>query len=151
MAPNHTVRAPGEPAPDGTGSNASLGHIAARFGCPYYLTVNTTGKLRLYGPDSPVTVIVAAPVAAPEETASVRVDVALPPAAGVTVMGANAAVTPAGRPAALSVVAGVKPFWLAMVNVMVPLLPRATVRLPDEAFMVNVAGGMVTSKLKGAL
>jgi hypothetical protein len=61
-------------------------------------------------PEVPVTVTVAAPVVAVAEAVSVRVDVALPLAGGVTGFVENAAVTPVGRPVALSVVAEEKLF-----------------------------------------
>ena len=68
-------------------------------------------------------VTVAVPTVALEEAVSVRVDVALPFAAGVTGLVENAAVTPAGRPEALKVVAELKPPELVTVMVLVPLLP----------------------------
>jgi hypothetical protein len=58
----------------------------------------------------PVTVTVAVPVVAEEEAVSVRVDVALPFALGVTELGEKLAVTPLGRPVALNVVAELKLF-----------------------------------------
>lgn len=61
-------------------------------------------------PEVPVTVTVAAPVVAVAEAVSVRVEVALPLAGGVTGFVENAAVTPVGRPVALSVVAEEKLF-----------------------------------------
>ena len=74
-------------------------------------------------PETPVTVTVAAPVVAEEEAVSVRVEVALPFAFGVTGLAEKLAVTPLGRPVALNVVAELKLFWLVMVIVLVPLLP----------------------------
>jgi len=70
-----------------------------------------------------VIVTVAVPTVAEEEAVSVRVEVALPLAAGVTGFVEKAAVTPEGKPLALSVVAESKLFWLVMVIVLVPLLP----------------------------
>jgi hypothetical protein len=61
-------------------------------------------------PDVPVTVTVAVPVAAVADAVSVSVEVALPLAGGVTGFVENAAVTPLGRPVALSVVAELKLF-----------------------------------------
>lgn len=58
----------------------------------------------------PVTVTVAAPVVAVADAVSVRVEVTLPLAGGVTGLGENAAVTPLGSPVALSVVAELKLF-----------------------------------------
>jgi len=74
-------------------------------------------------PDVPVTVTVEVPVVAVAEAVSVNVEVALPFAGGVTGLGENAAVTPLGKPLALSVVAELKLFWLVMVIVLVPLPP----------------------------
>lgn len=61
-------------------------------------------------PDVPVIVTVNVPVVAVPVALSVSVEVALPFAGGVTGFGENAAVTPLGRPLALSVVAELKPF-----------------------------------------
>jgi len=79
-------------------------------------------------PEVPVTVTVAVPMVAVGEAVSVRVEVALPFAGGVTGLVENVAVTPLGKPVALSVVAELKLFWLVMVIVLVPLLPWVTVR-----------------------
>jgi len=59
-------------------------------------------------PEVPVTVIVEVPVVAVAEAVRVRVEVTLPFAGGVTGLGENPAVTPLGRPEALSVVAELK-------------------------------------------
>ena len=88
-------------------------------------------------PEVPVTVTVALPVVAVPEAVSVRVDVALPFAGGVTGLVENAAVTPLGKPEALSVVAELKLFRLVMVMVLVPLEPWAIVREEGEAPMVK--------------
>ena len=53
-------------------------------------------------------VTVAVPTVALAEAVSVRVEVTLPFAGGVTGLVENAAVTPLGRPDALSVVAGIE-------------------------------------------
>ena len=71
----------------------------------------------------PVIVTVAAPTVALEEAVSVRVEVALPFAGGVTGLVENAAVTPVGKPEALNVVAELNPPVLVMVIVLVPLAP----------------------------
>ena len=67
-------------------------------------------------PEVPVTVTVAVPVVAVAEAVRVSVEVALPLAGGVTGLVENAAVTPLGKPVALSVVAELKLFWLVMVT-----------------------------------
>jgi hypothetical protein len=98
-------------------------------------------------PEVPVIVTVAAPTVALEEAVSVSVEVALPFAAGVTGLVENAAVTPLGRPVALSVVAELKLFWLVMVIVLVPLAPWVTATEVGEAAMVKVgvAGALTVS------
>jgi hypothetical protein len=68
-------------------------------------------------------VTVAVPTVALAEAVSVRTEVALPFAGGVTGLVENVAVTPEGRPDALSVVAESKPPVLATVIVLVPLAP----------------------------
>ena len=88
-------------------------------------------------PEVPVTVTVALPVVAVPDAVSVRVDVALPFAGGVTGLVENAAVTPLGKPEALSVVAELKLFRLVMVMVLVPLEPCAMLREEGEAPMVK--------------
>ena len=72
-------------------------------------------------------VTVELPVVAEEDAVKVSVDVPLPFAGGVTGFVENAAVTPLGRPEALSVVAELNPFKLVIVIVLVPLPPCVTV------------------------
>jgi len=74
-------------------------------------------------PEVPVIVTVAAPTVALAEAVNVRVEVALPFAAGVTGLVEYVAVTPVGSPDALSVVAELKPPVLVTVIVLVPLAP----------------------------
>ena len=88
-------------------------------------------------PDVPVIVIVAAPVAAVLEAVRVSVEVALPFAGGVTGFVENAAVTPLGKPEALSVVAELNPPVLVMVIVLVPVLPCVIVTDAGEALTVK--------------
>jgi hypothetical protein len=88
-------------------------------------------------PDVPVIVTVAAPTVAVEEAVSVRVEVALPFAGGVTGLVENAAVTPLGKPDALNVVAELNPPVLVMVIVLVPLAPWVTVTEVGDAAMVK--------------
>ncbi len=78
-------------------------------------------------------VTVAVPVVAVLEAVSVRVEFALPFAGGVTGLVENAAVTPLGRPEALSVVAESKPLRLVMLMVLVPLEPWLMVSELGEA------------------
>jgi hypothetical protein len=84
-----------------------------------------------------VIVTVAVPTVALEEAVSVRTDVALPLAGGVTGLVANAAVTPLGRPDALNVVAELNPPVLVMVIVLVPLAPCVTVTEAGDAATVK--------------
>jgi len=74
-------------------------------------------------PEVPVIVTVAVPTVAVDEAVRVSVEVAPPFAGGVTGLVENAAVTPEGRPDALSVVAELKPPVLVTVIVLVPLAP----------------------------
>ena len=94
-----------------------------KFAVPDAVTVRLIVVLWLILPLVPVMVMVTVPVAAVPEAVRVRVEVVLPFAGGVTGLGEKDAVTPEGRPLALSVVAESKPFWLATVIVLVPLLP----------------------------
>ena len=94
-----------------------------KFGCAATFTVRAIGVECVVEPDVPVIVTVAVPVAAVDEAVSVRVEVALPFAGGVTGLVENDAVTPLGSPEALSVVAELNPFWLVIVMVLVPLEP----------------------------
>ncbi len=86
-------------------------------------------------PEVPVTVTVAVPAAALAEAVRVRVEGALPPAGGVTGLAENDAVTPAGRPDALKVVAALKPFRLVTVTVVLPLPLWVTVREVGDTAM----------------
>ena len=61
------------------------------------------------------------------------VEVTVPFAAGVTGLVENAAVTPVGKPLALSVVAELNPPVLVMVIVLAPLLPWVMVKEAGEA------------------
>jgi hypothetical protein len=88
-------------------------------------------------PEVPVMVTVAAPTVAVEEAVSVRVEVALPFAGGVTGLVENVAVTPLGRPLALSVVAESNPPVLVTVIVLVPLAPCVTVTEAGEALTLK--------------
>jgi hypothetical protein len=83
-------------------------------------------------------VTVAAPTVAEEEAVSVRVEVAVPFAAGVTGLVENVAVTPLGNPLALSVVAESNPPVLVTVIVLVPLAPCATVSDAGDALTLKL-------------
>ncbi len=97
------------------------------------------------GPELPVTVILAVPVVAVAEAVSVSTEVAAPLAGGVTGSAENVAVTPLGRPAALSVVAELKLLWLVIVIVLVPPLPRKTVKVFGEAVSLKFPNGLTVS------
>lgn len=96
-------------------------------------TVSVTVVVCVVEPDVPVMVTVAVPVVAVEDAVSVNTEVAVPFAGGVTGFVANVAVTPLGKPEALSVVAELNPFKLATVIVLVPLEPCATASELGEA------------------
>ena len=95
---------------DGTGLRAEL-------------TCSDRNTLCCLAPEVPVIVIVIVPTAADEEAVRLRVDDALPPAAGLTLAGEKAAVTPAGTPAILRLVAELKPPRLPTLTVARPPLP----------------------------
>jgi hypothetical protein len=84
-----------------------------------------------------VIVTVAVPTVAVEEAVNVRVEVAEPLAAGVTGLVENVAVTPLGKPLALSVVAELKPPVLVTVIVLVPLEPCVTVTEAGDALTLK--------------
>lgn len=116
-----------------------------KFFVPDEFTVSEIVVLLVVEPEVPVMVTVAVPRVALEEAVSVRVEVRLPFAGGVTGLVENVAVTPLGRPLALNVVAELNPFWLVMVIVLVPLLPCVTVTEVGEALTVKVgAAGAFT-------
>ena len=96
-------------------------------------TVSVTVVVCVVDPDVPVMVTVAVPVVAVDDAVRVSVDVALPFAGGVTGLVENDAVTPLGKPEALSVVAELNPFRLVTVIVLFPLEPCVTVSEDGEA------------------
>src|SRR5258708_15010574 len=104
-----------------------------KFGVAAGLTVSVMVVLWVSAPEVPVMVTVAVPVVAVPEAVSVRVEFALPFAGGVTGLVENAAVTPLGKPDALSVVAELKPLRLVMLMVLVPLEPWLMVSELGEA------------------
>jgi len=81
---------------------------------------------------------VAVPTVAVADAVSVRVEVALPFAGGVTGLVENDAVTPLGKPDALNVVAELNPPVLVMVIVLVPLVPCVTVTEVGDAATVKL-------------
>jgi hypothetical protein len=101
------------------------------------VTVRAKVALWLSEPEVPFTVMVAFPVAAVAETVSVRVEVALLLAGGVTGFAENAAVTPLGNPVVLRVVAELKLSLLVILIVLVPLPPCLTLREAGEAVIVK--------------
>jgi hypothetical protein len=101
-------------------------------------TVSETVALCVVEPEVPVIVTVAAPTVAEEEAVSVSVEVAVPFAGGVTGLVENVAVTPLGKPLALSVVAESNPPALVTVIVLVPLLPCVTVTDEGDALTLKL-------------
>ena len=96
-------------------------------------TVSATWVVRVRPPPVPVTVTVAGPSVAVAD--AVKVNTLLLP---VVDAGWKAAVTPLGRPVALSVTLLVK-LVRTMPMVLVPLAPRFTVRLAGLAWSVKPA------------
>ena len=89
------------------------------------MRVNTVAFVKL--PEVPVIVTVTIPVVAELPTASVSVLVV------VVEFGLNDAVTPLGTPDADKLTLPVKPFCGEIVIVLVPLVPRLTLKLLGDA------------------
>ncbi len=106
------------------------------------VTVRTIVVVAVELPDVPVMVTVAAPVVAVADAVSVSIEVVVPFAGGVTGFGENAAVTPLGRPLALSVVAELKLFRLVIVIVLVPLAPCTMLKDAGLADNVKLVGAV---------
>lgn len=82
-----------------------------------------------------MTVTVAVPTVALADAVNVSVELAVPFAGGVTGLVEKAAVTPEGKPVALSVVDELKLFKLVTVTVLVPVPPCATETEVGDALM----------------
>ncbi len=95
----------------------------------------------------PVMVTVKVLAVAVDEAARVSVEEALPPAAGITLDGENAAVTPLGKPPMLRLVAELKPFTLPIVTVPLLLLPWMTFN-DAGAVRVKSCGGEPMVKVR---
>src|SRR5712692_4608088 len=85
----------------------------------------------------PVIVSVNVHAATDEVARSAKVEEALPPAGGVTLVGENVAVTPSGRPEMLRLVAALNPFTLPTVTVAEPVLLGVRVRAGGTTFNVK--------------
>ena len=110
LVPCSTVTLPGE---------AERAKSAGVLGLTVRLNVLECTKV----PDVPVTVTVVVPVFAAAEAVNVNVEFALPFAAGVTVDGENAAVTPLDKPDTVRFTAVLKPTRLVIVTVSELLVP----------------------------
>jgi hypothetical protein len=97
--------------------------------------------VRVRAPETPATVTVKVPVAAEGEALKVSVEDAPPPAGGVTGLALKLAVTPLGRPEALSVTAALKALRLATETVVPPAAPWAMLTAPGEADTAKSGGG----------
>lgn len=104
-------------------------------------TVTVTVVLAVKLPDVPWMVTVAKPAAAVALAASVSV---LVPVAG---FGEKVAVTPLGRPVALSVTLPVKPSAPVTVMVVVPLEPWVTFKVADDEDSVKLGDAVPVSAL----
>ena len=111
-------------------------------------TVSAMVVVWVIEPETPVIITVAVPTVAEEDAVSVRVEVAVPFAGGVTGLVEKVAVTPLGNPLALSVVAESKPPVLVMVIVLVPLFPWVTVTEAVDALRLKLgaAGAFTVSE-----
>jgi hypothetical protein len=94
--------------------------------------VRTTVVVAVSEPEVPVTVTVVVPTVA--ELLAVRLNTLLPLVGFV----AKAAVTPEGRPDAVSVTLPVNPFWSETAIVDVPEPPSITIRDAGEALRVKL-------------
>jgi len=117
---------------------------------PDELTVNVMFVLAVSVPDVPVMVTVLVPVVAVDDAVNVSVDVVLPLAGGVTGLVEKAAVTPLGRPEALSVVAELNPFWLVTVIVLVAVEPCVTLTELGDAETVKPGAPALTAKIRSS-
>ena len=106
--------------------------LTLKFGVADELTVSASVVVALRLPDVPVMVTVAVPVVA--VAFAVRVSTLVP----VVGLVPNVAVTPLGRPDALSVTLPVNPFTSCTVIVLVPLPPWVIVRLLGESESVKL-------------
>ena len=100
---------------------------------PLGFTVRLIVVVRVAEPEVPVTVTVAGPVVAVPLAVKVSVELALPPAGGVTGLLEKDAVTPLGKPAAPSVTAELKPLMLVAETVLAPLAPWVMLTEPGLA------------------
>ena len=99
------------------------------------MTVKVSAVVWLRLPDTPLTVMVVVPIAAALLT--FRVNVLAP----VVMLGLNEAVAPFGRPEADRLTLELKLLSLFTVIVLVPLLPRPTLRLLGEADKLKSGAG----------
>ena len=97
------------------------------------VTVSDKLVLDVRLPPVPLMVTVAVPAVAELLAVSVSVEVALPPAEGVTELEESDAVTPEGSPETLSDTAESKPSLLPTVMVLLPDAPCAIDRLAGES------------------
>jgi hypothetical protein len=101
-------------------------------------------------PEVPVTVTVEVPVVAVEDAVKVKVEVALPFAGGVTELVEKVAVTPAGIPEALRVVAALKLFWLVTVMLLFAVELRVTLTALGDAEIVKPGAPAPTAKMRSS-
>ena len=116
----------------------------AKFGAAVTVSASVAAALRV--PDAPVIVMAAVPGSA--EALAVRVKVLAP----VALLGLNDAVTPLGRPEALSATLLLKPFCGVIVIVSVPLVPWFTVSEPGESPIAKSGFGTLppTAKIRSS-
>jgi hypothetical protein len=107
-------------------------------------------KVRVNAPLTPCAVKLNVPVAASAAAETVRLDVALPFAGGVTEAGLKVHVDPAGRPVQPRSTAELKPLVEVTVQVLAPLVcPWVTVRLAGlhDTLKLGTGAGLTVSAM----
>src|SRR6266508_2472083 len=126
VAPDGTARVYRRDAPCAPDRRVTGTPLLSEPPPPPLVTFSAIVVVLVVVPEVAVTVTFAVPVVAVLDAVKVSVDDAVPFAAGVTDDGLNDAVTPAGRPDAVRLVAELKPPVLVTVTVEVPVAPCAT-------------------------
>jgi len=126
------------------GVTLKLAGVAARVKPGGGLTVRAIVALLVKVPDVPVIVTVDVPAAA--VLVAVNVSVLLP-----AVTAPNVAVTPVGRPDAVSATAPLKPETSLMAMLLVPLPPGVMLKVAGVAASVKPGGGLTVSAIVALL
>jgi hypothetical protein len=106
--------------------------------------VNAIGVLLVSVPDVPVMVTVDAPAATVPAAAKVTLR-------AVALAGPKVAVTPAGKPEAVSTTVPLKPFRAVMAMLLAPLVPGLMLTLAGVAEIVKLGGATMVSAMLALL